>query len=272
MSDSCDRCRVIGPGTFPPDDPDGSKARVELEKFLMEKTGKEVVSNGMPGHRILNTSNLARKLFPVQELPAGAFAVYSKGEKMNEERITVGLDMSLTGTGFCIKQGSKITVETIKTDTKTCVDDLARLKHIVGEVMKRIPQGTAMICIEDFFTPANAFQIGSAIKLAMLGAAIRLALYDAKHPFYIIAPSQVKKYVTGSGAAQKSIIVREVFKRYGLEVKDDNQADACAMAHLADSVCFLPEDAPKYQVEVVKKVINERPCYNIPGKPPRDAE
>jgi len=191
---------------------------------------------------------------------------------MSDERTVVGLDMSLTGTGFCLKRGTSITVETIKTDTKTCPDDLARLKYIVGEVIRRIPQGTSMICIEDFFTPANAFQIGSAIKLAMLGAAIRLALYDAKLPFYIVAPSQIKKFVTGSGAAQKSIIVREVFKRYGLEVKDDNQADACTLAHIADQLCFLPEDAPKFQVEVVKKVLNERPCYNIPGKPARDAE
>jgi crossover junction endodeoxyribonuclease RuvC len=195
-----------------------------------------------------------------------------KGENMeNQERTVVGLDMSLTGTGFCVKRGSTINVETIKTDTKTCSDDLARLKYIVAEVMKRIPKDTKMICIEDFFTPANAFQIGSAIKLAMLGSAIRIALYDSKLPFYIVAPSQVKKYVTGSGASQKSIIVREVFKRYGIEVKDDNQADACSMAHLADHLCFLPEDAPKYQVEVVKKVLNERPCYNIPGKPARDA-
>jgi len=27
---SCCPCRVIGPGTFPPDDPDGSKARAQV--------------------------------------------------------------------------------------------------------------------------------------------------------------------------------------------------------------------------------------------------
>lgn len=187
------------------------------------------------------------------------------------ERIVVGLDMSLTGTGFCMKTGSVIAVETIKTTPQTCSDDLARLKFICAEVMKRIPAGTAMICIEDFFTPSNAMQIGSAIKLAMLGATIRLALYDAHLPFYVVAPSQIKKFCTGSGAAQKSIIVREVFKRWGLDCKDDNQADACTLAHIAEQLCFLPDDAPKYQVEVVKKVTNERPCYNIPGKPSRDS-
>jgi len=227
MSDNNCPCRVIGPGTFPLDDPDGSKSKAELEKIFQEKRGTE--------------------------------------------QVMVGLDMSLTGTGFALKEGAKITLETIKTTTSTCTDDLARLKHIVSEVMKRIPQNVNMICIEDFFTPANAFQIGAAIKLAMLGAVIRLALYDAKFPFYIVAPSQIKKFVTGSGASQKSIIIREVFKRWGLDCKDDNQADACTLAHIADQLCFLPADAPKYQIEVVKKVLNERPCYNIPGKPCRDS-
>jgi crossover junction endodeoxyribonuclease RuvC len=188
---------------------------------------------------------------------------------MNEDSITIGLDMSLTGTGFCLYGSGKTNIETIKTTPKTCDNDLARLIYITDEVMKRIPSDTKMICIEDFFTPQNAKQLGSAIKLAMLGASIRIALYKIAIPFYIVAPSQIKKYGVGSGAAQKSIIVREVFKRYGLEVKDDNQADACIMAHLAHDILWYPmltENAPKYQVEVIEKVVNDRPHYNIPGK------
>lgn len=187
---------------------------------------------------------------------------------MNDS-VVVGLDMSLTGTGFCLMSGGKITVETIKTTPKTSENDLARLIYITDEVMKRIPADTKMICIEDFFTPQNAMQMGSAIKLAMLGASIRLALYKAGLPFYVVAPSQIKKYVVGSGAAQKSLVIREVFKKYNLDVKDDNQADACVLAHIANDVEWYPmmgEDTPKYQEEVIKKVANERPHYNIPGK------
>lgn len=188
---------------------------------------------------------------------------------MSKDSVTIGLDMSLTGTGFCMLGEGKITVETIKTTPKTAENDLARLIYITDEIMRRIPTNTSMICIEDFFTPQNAMQMGSAIKLAMLGASIRLALYKAAMPFYVVAPSQIKKYIVGSGAAQKSLVIREVFKKYGLDVKDDNQADACVLAHIANDVEWYPmigEDTPKYQVEVIKKVANERPHYNIPGK------
>lgn len=179
----------------------------------------------------------------------------------------VGLDMSLTSSGICVKTGSALRVETIRTDPRTCGCDLARLRHISNEVMRRIPKDVRMICIEDFFTPSNPFQIGAAIGLAMLGATVRLALYEAGMPFYVIAPSQLKKFATGKGAGQKSIVVREVFKRWGLDVKDDNQADACVLAHLAEALCVREENEPKYQAEVVKTILKDRPRYNVPSIP-----
>jgi crossover junction endodeoxyribonuclease RuvC len=223
MGDGHDDRIGIG-GVFPADDPDGSKAKKELETKL---------GVGVP--------------------------------------CFVGLDMSLTGTGFFKMQKvggvAVVTMETIKTTPKTCVNDLARLRYIVSEVMRRIPKDVKMVCIEDFFTPSNPFQIGAAIGLAMLGATVRLDLYEAGMPFFVIAPSQVKKFVTGKGTGQKSIVVREVFKRWGYEAKDDNQADACGLAHIAEALCD-PNPAverPKYQQEVVKTVLADRPRYNVPS-------
>ena len=149
----------------------------------------------------------------------------------------VGLDMSLASTGFCRMRGPRMVVETVKTDPKTCSCDLARLRYISDEVMHRVPGDAAMACIEDFFTPQNPFQIGAAIGLAMLGATVRLALYEAGIPFFVVAPGQLKKFATGKGTGQKSIVVREVYKRWGLDVKDDNQADACVLAHMAEALC-----------------------------------
>jgi len=185
---------------------------------------------------------------------------------MCKEVISVGLDLSMTGTGYCIKRGMVLTVGTIKTKPKDFANDLDRLKHIREQVMAQIPADVDMICVEDFFTPANRAQTGAAIKLAMLGTLIRVAMYDAGYPFYIPVPSQIKKFVTGKGTAQKSIVIREVYKRWGIDAKDDNQADACGMAHLAEALIEVPEVAqerPKYQVEVVGKILADRPRYNV---------
>ena len=179
--------------------------------------------------------------------------------------VTVGLDLSMTATGVCVKRGSNLSVLTIKTQPKNFKTDLDRLRHITDRVMEQIPKDVNMVCVEDFFTPANKMQIGAAIKLAMLGTLVRMAMYEAGIPFYIPVASQIKKFVAGKGNIQKNIVVREVYKRWGVDAKDDNQADACGMAHLAEA---LVEDAgvsdrPKYQKEVISKVLNDRPSYNI---------
>ncbi len=41
-----------------------------------------------------------------------------------------------------------------------------------------------------------------------------------------VAPTQAKKFLTGKGNCDKNLILKEVFKRYGIDVDDDNIADA----------------------------------------------
>ena len=166
--------------------------------------------------------------------------------------VFVGLDMSLSSTGFCRKQGTNITIDTIKTTPKTAENDLARLQYIVHQVMERIPMAVEMICMEDYFTPGNKAQLGAAIKLVALGTVMRMELYKAGYPFYIVAPSILKKYCTGKGTGQKSIVVREVYKKWGIDAKDDNQADACVLAHMSEG--FVMEPELKYQQEIIKRL------------------
>lgn len=179
-----------------------------------------------------------------------------------ENKSFIGIDLSLSSTGFCLKTGSEIRVETIKSKPDDSPDDLARLKYIVAEVMRRIPKGVSMIGVEDFFVPGNRFQIGAGIKLAMLGTAMRLALYDAGMPFFVVSPSSLKKYILGKGVGQKSLIVMAVYKKWGLEVKDDNQADGCVLAHIGEQIDAALNgrsyDSTKAQTEVVAALLGAR--------------
>jgi crossover junction endodeoxyribonuclease RuvC len=175
-----------------------------------------------------------------------------------------GLDLSLTNTGFCLKNGSTITIDTIKTEPKNFKNDLDRLIHIRNTIISKLPVGVKMVCIEDFFVPSNRLQIGSGIKLAMLGTAIRLSLYERGIPFVIVSPLQLKKFVTGKGVGDKSMILREVFKRWGIDAKDDNQADASVLSYLAEALLSeITDDTPKFQAEVIRTVRQDRPRYNV---------
>jgi len=181
------------------------------------------------------------------------------------ETVTVGLDMSLSSTGFCIKRGEEITIETIKTTPRTCNNDLDRLEHIVNEIMARIPDDVRLICIEDYYVPQSRAQFGAAINLVSLGTLMRIALYNKGCPFYVPTASQLKKFATGKGNVQKNIVLREVYKRWGVDAKDDNQADACTLAYMAESILLQDDTLPKFQVDTIKKVMAERPSYNIGG-------
>ena len=189
-------------------------------------------------------------------------------ETSNPVVVTCGLDMSLTASGFCLKQGSDIQSTTIKTTPKTKPNDIERLQHIVDETIKRIPQDVSLIVIEDFFTPHNSAQIKAALGLVGLGTLMRNAMYKAGFPFFVAAPTQLKKFLTGKGNAQKSSIIMEVYKRWGIECPDDNQADATVLAYMAELIHALhtgqrTDHFPGYQIEVAKKVLNERANYNL---------
>lgn len=181
---------------------------------------------------------------------------------------TVGLDMSLTSTGVCIindgeNQERSVLVKTIKTTPKTADNDLLRLKFIVDSCIDLIPNQVDMICIEDFFIPASKMQFNSAIKLVQLGTLMRVRLLDCGYSFYIPVAGQLKKFATGKGRCEKSIVVREVYKKWGVEVTDDNQADACTLAYMASAIVGGEKELTKYQEQVINKVKEERPSYNI---------
>ena len=181
--------------------------------------------------------------------------------------IYVGLDMSMVATGVCVKDGEKVKLATIKTTPKTCENDIERLKHIVREVMGLLPKEADLICIEDFFTPSSRFQMNAAIKLIGLGAVIRQALYDAKYPFFVVSPTQLKKYVTGKGNSKKNLILRDLSNKFGVDAGDDNQADACVLAYMAEQLHMKMKgndisSLVKYQLETINKIVKDRPRYN----------
>jgi len=189
-------------------------------------------------------------------------------ERMPVLPVTVGLDMSYTATGFCLKDGADVLLKTIKTKPADFDNDLDRMNHIVACVMKNIPQNVTLICIEDYFVPQSKQQFNAAIKLIGLGVLMRNCLYAAKLPFIVVSPNQLKKFATSKGNVGKGIVIREVYRKWAVECKDDNQADACALAYMARVCAYLKKtvlasEFASYQIDICKKILSERPSYNM---------
>ena len=48
----------------------------------------------------------------------------------------------------------------------------------------------------------------------------------------LVTPSQLKKFVTGKGNADKNVVMKEVYKRFHIDTDDDNTADAVVLGHI----------------------------------------
>ena len=142
--------------------------------------------------------------------------------------IAVGIDTSYTGTGFAIKDDNGFTFKTIKTKPENFKDDTDRICFIRDEIIKNIPND-ASVYIEDIFV-GHGPSTGASLRLALLAGCVRAGLRDKGIDFTIVQPTMVKKYITGKGNAHKDMIMMTVFKKFGIETSDNNQADAIVMA------------------------------------------
>jgi Holliday junction resolvasome RuvABC endonuclease subunit len=68
----------------------------------------------------------------------------------------------------------------------------------------------------------------------------------------------LKKLVCGTAKAEKSMMIREVFRRWNVEAKNDNEADAAALAHLGLVYYGQAEHQTIAQQEVIYKLRKER--------------
>lgn len=158
----------------------------------------------------------------------------------------VGLDLSLTATGVC-RDGETHTLKT----TKKGVERLWTLQQEVKSYCNGC--STAMIEGYSFGSQGRAvFNIGE------LGGVIRLMLWLGSTKFHEVPPATLKKYATGAGNANKSLVVQAAAQRSGLTFADDNQADAWWLwqigLHLFEPYHPKYVKMPKLNVDALKKL------------------
>lgn len=104
------------------------------------------------------------------------------------------------------------------------------------------------ICLEGY-APASKF---NREALGELGGVTRLALAETWPPdqLTIVAPTALKKYVTGSGSSGKDVVILHVFKKWGVEFSSNDQADAYGLAQVARGIVCGTN--LKYEEQVVQ--------------------
>ena len=152
----------------------------------------------------------------------------------------IGLDPSLTGTGIvCLNKDGKIEKqELIK--TKSSLEIEKRLKIINNCIIKLIDNDSIHksinYCVGIIYMEGLSFMAkGNAItQLAGLHYFLRINLSERVNLKYkVIPPTTLKKFITGKGNCKKELMLLEVYKRWGIEFKDNNLADAYSLARMA---------------------------------------
>lgn len=156
----------------------------------------------------------------------------------------LGLDLSITGTGICEPVAGATT--TIHPWSKG--DD--RLVEIRNLIVAHLRPHVDLAVIE-----GPVLRSQSALPLAMLHGAVRVALISNKTPYLLVAPATLKVYATGRGNAQKPDMRMELFKRTGLDLADDNQVDAKWLWALGHDLAGTPViDLPKTHRRALDKL------------------
>lgn len=168
---------------------------------------------------------------------------------------TVGVDPSLTKIGVVAFDGNEHR-EWLLQPKGTGV---RRLRWIMEEM-----QGVFFeIGIEDVVAVAMegyAFSRAAksqAHKIGEGGAAFKLACFDTFGPGheagfpYIVTATTLKKFITGKGAGEKDKMMLAAFKKWGVELVDNNTTDAYGLARWCWALKFGTD--VKYEQECVTK-------------------
>jgi len=173
---------------------------------------------------------------------------------MKYKLVTLGLDLSLTGTGVVVIADGKIIRQRLiksKPVGDLPVNELQRIMKIVvdiADVIAGIPVDIAVI-------EGLAFMVRNATALVQLSALnymVRQMLFNNGIPFVIVAPTSLKKFATGSGASKKDVMLIEVFKRWEVTILNDNENDAFCLAKVGEELKKgKPDKLPIFQQEVL---------------------
>lgn len=146
----------------------------------------------------------------------------------------VGLDLSLTATGWAASDHGTITTSPR--------DELGARLEVIRSTIHDLTNGSHLVVIEDL--PSHVKHGGP--QLGMVHGIVRHWFWAHHVPVVLIPPASLKTYATGKGNASKPDIRMAIYQRYGLDIPDDNAADAhvlraMALDHYGAPLAVLPQ-------------------------------
>lgn len=179
----------------------------------------------------------------------------------------IGLDISIAATGYCIINGGDNIVKdvgVVKTAPKDFNSDMERFDQISMEIFSKMGDyGVGAVFVENYAYAAR----GNLMRIAELTGIIKHDLYctfglKPGEGVFVVAPSTLKKYVLGTGVGDKNLVLKYIWKKWGVDIDDDNAGDAYVLARMGlDFLGYTKDDGftckHKYEDECIKAVAKQ---------------
>lgn len=179
-------------------------------------------------------------------------------------RISIGIDQSYTGCAVVAYNATAGTADEAVFDFSptTAGTGVARLVFVRHALLTHFHQLARLgqvtyICYEGYAYGAKFRRE----ELGELGAMMKTALADTfpqhvERRIHAVAPATVKKFVTGSGVADKDKMLMAVYKRWQYEASCHDAADAYVLARIAEALARPEPPEWDFQRQVLDTIRN----------------
>lgn len=156
----------------------------------------------------------------------------------DETPFVIGIDPSIAGTCVCLGSGPK-SYRMMKFPSKPSGHSLrarvTRIEDTVARVMKWIGEAPELATHPYPILMIEGYSFGSkqgGEYLAEYGGLLRFHLVD-DFDAYEVAPTQLKKYITGKGSGKKELMIANLAQKYGAIFDSNDHYDAYGLFLMA---------------------------------------
>lgn len=174
----------------------------------------------------------------------------------------IALDYAMNRPGICLTdltQPQSFRCFSYDTPDKNKYDHRISRFHDYGDILiNEIPYiistTRTVIMLEDYAAGAK----GRTNEIAECTGILKykLIVEHGVHPsqIWLCHISHLKMFVSMKGNSKKELILKEVYKKWGLDTDDNNEADAFVMWKILRALYNPDPTITKYQKEILKKI------------------
>ena len=164
----------------------------------------------------------------------------------------LGIDPSLTGTGLALLSEGGPVLATLRPGKLRDHERMQWVLHELSDFIK--PVVPDLVVIEG---PSFGSTTGRPHERAGLWWMITRRLWLNSIPYAVMPPKTRALYATGNGNADKNLVIECMCARFpSVDIRDDNQADALAMAVAgADHLGVMVPEGPGRYRQALRKVV-----------------